>query len=99
MDEYTEVWENLRGIRMVGKAELLTDGNEYVVAKRLMFRKYSYQYKHRGWVDGVNVVIKITPTRATSWRATSPTSASPSRPISSASPARARPTSRSSIKA
>ena len=40
VDEYTENWENLRGIRMQGTMEVLPSGDEYSAAKRLLLRKY-----------------------------------------------------------
>lgn len=66
VDEYTEDWGSLRGVRVQGTAEVLREGVEYTVAKRLLKRKFP-QFKAMDWTDGVNVVIKITPTRATSW--------------------------------
>lgn len=66
VDEYTEVWGNLRGVRMQGKVEVLRDGAEYSSAKRLLMRKFP-QFRNMGWKDGTNVVLKIAPTRATSW--------------------------------
>jgi nitroimidazol reductase NimA-like FMN-containing flavoprotein (pyridoxamine 5'-phosphate oxidase superfamily) len=66
VDEYTEDWDSLRGVRLHGTAEVLKSGKEYNTAKRLLMRKFP-QFKAMGWKDGVQVVLKITPTRATSW--------------------------------
>lgn len=67
VDEYTEEWGKLRGIRIQGTAEVLREGKEYQSAKRLLFRKFPYQFRKMGWKDGVNVVLKITPVKATAW--------------------------------
>lgn len=66
VDEYTEDWDSLRGIRLLGTAEVLKSGKEYNAAKRLLFRKFP-QFKALGWTDGVQVVLKITPTWTKSW--------------------------------
>ena len=67
VDEYFEDWEKLKGIRIRGRAEVLREGSEYEAGKQLLFRKYPEQFERMGWVDGVNVVLKIVPTQATSW--------------------------------
>ena len=65
VDEYTENWERLRGIRMQGTMDVLRSGPEYSSAKRVLMRKFP-QFK-AFWDDAVHVVMKITPTRATTW--------------------------------
>jgi len=65
VDEYTEVWDNLRGIRMQGTVEVLRKGADYRAAKRLLVGKYP-QFK-AFWNDDLNVVLKLTPTRVTNW--------------------------------
>ena len=67
VDEYFDDWSKLRGIRMLGRGEVLVEGSEYEEGKKLLFGKYPAQMKNLGWVDGTNVVIKITPTKVTSW--------------------------------
>lgn len=66
-DEYFEDWAKLRGIRMQGKADVLEKGDEYETGKRLLFQKYPEQFEKMGWADGVNVVLKITPTKVNAW--------------------------------
>ena len=66
VDEYTEEWDSLRGIRLWATAEVLRQGPEYQAAKRLLFRKYP-QWRRLGWTDGETVVLKLTPQRATAW--------------------------------
>ena len=67
VDEYFEDWDKLKGIRMLGKAEVLADGDDYEIGKVLLFQKYPEQMKNKGWVDGNEVVIKINLTTITSW--------------------------------
>ena len=40
VDEYTEIWGNLRGVRLQGTVEVLRNSPEYRAAKRLLVRKY-----------------------------------------------------------
>ena len=65
VDEYTENWDNLRAIRLQGPVEVIHGGPEYASAKRLLFRKYP-QFKDL-WKTGSHVVMKLTPTKATTW--------------------------------
>ncbi len=65
VDEYTENWGNLRGIRLQGPVEMLLGGPEYASAKRRLFRKYP-QFKEL-WKTGSHVVMKLTPIKATAW--------------------------------
>ena len=67
VDEYFEDWAKLRGIRMQGHVEVLSEGRDYETGKRLLFQKYPDQFHNMGWTDGVQVVLKITPTKVTSW--------------------------------
>ena len=65
VDEYTEIWGNLRGIRLQGTMDVLRSGAEYNSAKRVLIRKFSQLRAF--WDDNVCVIMKITPTRATNW--------------------------------
>ncbi|MDA1189849.1 MAG: hypothetical protein O2854_09295, partial [Chloroflexi bacterium] len=62
----TEDWDVLRGIRIQGTAEIIGEGDEYVTTKRLLIEKFP-QFKTLGWKDGVHVIMKIVPNKATSW--------------------------------
>ena len=64
VDEYTENWGNLRGIRLQGTMEVLQEGTEFTAAKRLLFRKFP-QFKSV-W-QAASVVMKLTPNKATNW--------------------------------
>jgi len=65
VDEYTENWGNLRGIRLQGTMDVLRSGVEYNSAKRVLTRKFPQLRSF--WDDEVHVVMKITPTTATNW--------------------------------
>ncbi len=65
VDEYTEVWGNLRGIRLRGTMDVLREGAEYKAAKRVLIRKFPQLGAF--WDDELHVVMKITPTSATNW--------------------------------
>ena len=64
-DEYTEIWGNLRGIRLQGTMDVLREGAEYKAAKRVLIRKFPQLRSF--WDDEAHVVMKITPTKATNW--------------------------------
>ncbi|MBM3944941.1 MAG: hypothetical protein FJ317_05540 [SAR202 cluster bacterium] len=66
VDEYSEDWDALRGVKVHGRVEVLKDGDEYATAKRLLFKKYP-QFKTLGWQDGRDVVMKIVPIKTTNW--------------------------------
>lgn len=66
IDEYSEDWDNLRGIMITGEAFILEKGQEYERAKKIMFNKYQ-QYEKLGWKDGHDRVLKITPQKVKSW--------------------------------
>ena len=65
VDEYTEIWDNLRGIRLQGTMDVLREGAEYNAAKRVLIRKFPQLRSF--WDDEAHVVMKITPTKATNW--------------------------------
>ena len=66
VDEYTDNWEELRGVRMQGHAEVISRGDEYMLTKKLLFEKFP-QFSTLGWKDGNHVIMKIVPVRATNW--------------------------------
>ena len=65
VDEYTEIWGNLRGIRLQGTMDVLRGGAEYNSAKRVLMRKFPQLRSF--WDDALHVVLKITPEKATNW--------------------------------
>ena len=65
VDEYTEIWGDLRGVRLQGIMDVLREGAEYKTAKRVLMRKFPQL--RTSWDDEQSVVMKITPTKATNW--------------------------------
>ena len=64
VDHYEEDWRRLGYLMVMGRAELLLDGDERIGAIRLLRQKYP-QYQDMD-IDA-NPVIKISPTRVTAW--------------------------------
>jgi PPOX class probable F420-dependent enzyme len=64
VDHYEEDWSRLGYILVLGKAELLLEGEEHDGAVRLLRRKY---VQYRAMDLEANPVIKITPHRAVCW--------------------------------
>ena len=66
VDHYEEDWGRLWYILILGRADLLQDGEERVAAIELLRQKYP---QYRDMLIDANPVIKITPTRVVSWGA------------------------------
>ena len=66
VDHYEEDWGRLWYILILGRADLLQDGEERVAAIELLRQKYP---QYRDMLIDANPVIKITPTRVVSWSA------------------------------
>ena len=64
VDHYEENWSRLGYILVLGKAELLLQGEEHDDAVRLLRQKYS---QYRAMDLATNPVIKITPHRVVCW--------------------------------
>ena len=64
VDHYEEDWSRLGYILVLGKAELLLEGEEHDGAVRLLRRKY---VQYRAMDLEANPVIKITPHRVVCW--------------------------------
>jgi nitroimidazol reductase NimA-like FMN-containing flavoprotein (pyridoxamine 5'-phosphate oxidase superfamily) len=61
-------WENLRGIRFEGNAEILWTGQEYRHAHELLKSKYlEYRTVDGGWREGEIPIIKIVPAHVWKW--------------------------------
>ena len=64
LDHYEEDWDRLWYVLVTGTAQLIQDGEEHQRAIRLLREKYP-RYRDMD-IDG-NPVIKIAPTKITSW--------------------------------
>jgi PPOX class probable F420-dependent enzyme len=64
VDHYEADWHQLWYILIIGRAELLVEGDERVEAIELLRQKYP---QYRDMAIDANPVIKITPGRVVSW--------------------------------
>lgn len=69
VDHYEEDWSRLGYILVLGKAELLLEGEEHDGAVRMLREKYS---QYRAMDLEANPVIKIVPHRVVCWGAVPP---------------------------
>jgi PPOX class probable F420-dependent enzyme len=67
VDEYHEEWTRLRYVIVDGRAEILSDGDEFTRAIDLLVAKYP-QYRGLGLPREAGTVIRITPDRVLPWR-------------------------------
>ncbi len=65
--EYSEDWDNLRGIRLSGRATVLRSGPEYTESKEALFAKYHQYGSTLEWVDGEDVMLKVELEAKASW--------------------------------
>jgi len=67
VDEYHEEWTRLRYVIVDGRAEILSEGDEFTRAIDLLLAKYP-QYHDLGLPRAAGAVIRITPDRVLPWR-------------------------------
>ncbi|MGH7319724.1 MAG: pyridoxamine 5'-phosphate oxidase family protein [Candidatus Rokuibacteriota bacterium] len=66
-DDYSEAWDALRGVMVVGTAQLHERGPRFRRVRRLLYTKYP-QYEAEAALDeGESVVVEVTPTRVFAW--------------------------------
>ena len=66
-DDYTEAWDGLRGVMVVGAATLHTGGPRFRRARKLLYAKYP-QYEPEAALDeGDSVIVEVTPTHVFAW--------------------------------
>jgi len=66
-DDYTEAWDALRGVMVVGSARLFTRGPTFRQARRLLYRKYPQYERDAALEEGEAVVVEVTPTAVFAW--------------------------------
>jgi nitroimidazol reductase NimA-like FMN-containing flavoprotein (pyridoxamine 5'-phosphate oxidase superfamily) len=67
LDNYSDDWSQVKGVLVQGKAEFLQSGSAHDLGLRLLKEKYPpYREEAAGLAPDVPIV-KITPTRMTSW--------------------------------
>lgn len=67
IDEYHEDWTRLRYVIIQGEADLLTDGPQFAHGIDLLVAKYS-QYRALGLLRERGLMIRVTPSRVSSWQ-------------------------------
>lgn len=67
IDEYQEDWTHLRYVIIQGQADLLTDGPQFARAVDLLVAKYP-QYRSLGLPRERGLMIRVTPSRVSSWQ-------------------------------
>ena len=67
VDEYDEDWTRLRYVIVEGRADVLTDGDEFGRAVDLLVAKYA-QYRTLALARDTGLVIRIVPDRLLHWR-------------------------------
>ncbi len=66
VDHYEEDWKRLRYVLLEGRADVLTEGEEFTHAIDLLLEKYP-QYRAMHLDRRTGLVIKITPERVIEW--------------------------------
>jgi len=66
VDRYSEDWQGLGYVVIEGRAEILSEGEEYARALRLLEEKYP-QYREMRLREAGLPVIEVTPLRYISW--------------------------------
>lgn len=67
IDEYEEDWTKLRYVIIQGRADLLTDGPQFSHGVDLLIAKYD-QYRTLGLGRDHGLLIRVTPSRVSSWQ-------------------------------
>ena len=66
-DDYTEAWDGLRGVMVVGAARLHARGAVFRRARRLLYAKYPLYEADAALEEGDSIVVEVTPTRVFAW--------------------------------
>jgi PPOX class probable F420-dependent enzyme len=66
-DRYTERWATLRGVALIGRAEVFDRGPVFERGRRLLYRKYPQYARAAPLEPGDSVIIRITPLHVVSW--------------------------------
>jgi nitroimidazol reductase NimA-like FMN-containing flavoprotein (pyridoxamine 5'-phosphate oxidase superfamily) len=66
-DDYSEAWDGLRGVMVVGDARLHARGAVFQRARRLLYEKFPQYPKDAAIGVGDSVIVEITPTHVFAW--------------------------------
>ena len=65
-DEYSDNWAKLKGISVQGEAEIIKKGEEFDLARKMLYEKFP-QYKKMPIREGESVIVKIKPSHFICW--------------------------------
>ena len=66
-DEYSEMWDLLRGVVIEGSVRIVRDGVDFTRARALLYEKFR-QYEIESPIESeTSVILVVTPERVTSW--------------------------------
>jgi nitroimidazol reductase NimA-like FMN-containing flavoprotein (pyridoxamine 5'-phosphate oxidase superfamily) len=66
-DDYTEAWDGLRGVLLIGTARLVERGARFRQARRWLYAKYAQYERQAALEEGDSLVVEVTPTRVFTW--------------------------------
>ncbi|MGH7325839.1 MAG: pyridoxamine 5'-phosphate oxidase family protein [Candidatus Rokuibacteriota bacterium] len=66
-DRYRDSWRGLRGLALVGRAEIFSAGPAFERGRRLLYRKYRQYAKTAALDPGESVIVRVRPTEVMSW--------------------------------
>lgn len=66
-DRYNDRWARLRGVEVVGRAQVFTRGPVFERGVRLLYRKYRQYERVAALEPGDSVVVRVRPTHVLSW--------------------------------
>lgn len=69
-DRYHDNWRRLRGLVVVGRAEIVRRGPEFARGVRLLYAKYPQYPKVAALDPRDSVIVRVTPNRVMSWHHT-----------------------------
>jgi nitroimidazol reductase NimA-like FMN-containing flavoprotein (pyridoxamine 5'-phosphate oxidase superfamily) len=67
-DRYRDSWRGLRGLALVGRAELFTEGPVFEHGRRLLYGKYRQYAKTAALEPRESVIVRVRPSEVTSWK-------------------------------
>lgn len=67
VDLYSDLWGNLKGVMVQGRARLIERGPRFRRVRTLLYRKYPQYPREAALEEKDSVVVEVTPTRVFSW--------------------------------
>lgn len=66
-DDYSESWDGLKGVMVVGRARLIPKGPRFRRIRRLLYAKYPQYEREAAIEEGESVVVEVEPRRVLAW--------------------------------